>query len=392
MQAAHGQRAQQQRTEQTQSPPNQQSKSQQQAQQQQQHISLHEAMLLAQQAQALQIDPALQQLLSEPLRLSNPTSYHMQQSLAAAASKQTGPSGSNTLTIDPTLLGLGQLGGPHIKQELDNLDPSDFSIPPDFDINGAMLSTTGLNDSAGLMSPLSSSPLDPPDFDGIEDFTPRGSSSLNSSPPYGTSLELKPTFGGSSSGPGVRPLAGNFYSMSMPVQGTSGFNLEQIKMLGAQASSFAGFGGTGLNVAEAIDETEQKSSLEVINEKRRRRRESHNAVERRRRDNINEKIQELSTLLPEFQSSDPSQTKPNKGVILRKSVDTLRHLQALAAKQQERIQELEGVLQRILMETGVGEANLGLSVPLGTPMESLVPTSVNGNGGKGGGGDVDMVE
>lgn len=37
----------------------------------------------------------------------------------------------------------------------------------------------------------------------------------------------------------------------------------------------------------------------LASEKRRRRRESHNAVERRRRDNINEKISELATLIPE---------------------------------------------------------------------------------------------
>jgi hypothetical protein len=37
----------------------------------------------------------------------------------------------------------------------------------------------------------------------------------------------------------------------------------------------------------------------IANEKRRRRRESHNAVERRRRDNINEKIGELATLIPD---------------------------------------------------------------------------------------------
>lgn len=38
---------------------------------------------------------------------------------------------------------------------------------------------------------------------------------------------------------------------------------------------------------------------QIASEKRRRRRESHNAVERRRRDNINEKITELATLIPE---------------------------------------------------------------------------------------------
>ncbi len=110
----------------------------------------------------------------------------------------------------------------------------------------------------------------------------------------------------------------------------------------------------------------------MLNEKRRRRRESHNAVERRRRDNINEKINELSTLIPdcilmdqqsgssgsananpgvssfsaEFSTTDMSPEsmiggpggnnieedgnsahnglKANKGVILRKSVDYIR--------------------------------------------------------------------
>ena len=37
----------------------------------------------------------------------------------------------------------------------------------------------------------------------------------------------------------------------------------------------------------------------LANEKQRRRGESHNAVERRRRDNINEKTNELATLIPQ---------------------------------------------------------------------------------------------
>ncbi|KAF9896446.1 hypothetical protein BX616_007435 [Lobosporangium transversale] len=81
----------------------------------------------------------------------------------------------------------------------------------------------------------------------------------------------------------------------------------------------------------------------LMNEKRRRRRESHNAVERRRRDNINEKIQELSTLLPDIYVD--SANKPNKGVILRKSVDYIRHLQQLVSSQATRNQELEAQLQ-----------------------------------------------
>lgn len=58
-------------------------------------------------------------------------------------------------------------------------------------------------------------------------------------------------------------------------------------------------------------------------EKRRRRRESHNAVERRRRDLINEKIRELSQIVPDLIRDD----KLNKGVILTKSVDYILTLQ-----------------------------------------------------------------
>ncbi|KAG0353611.1 Myc-type, basic helix-loop-helix domain-containing protein [Gamsiella multidivaricata] len=95
-----------------------------------------------------------------------------------------------------------------------------------------------------------------------------------------------------------------------------------------------------------------------MNEKRRRRRESHNAVERRRRDNINEKIQELSTLLPDIYVD--SANKPNKGVILRKSVDYIRHLQQLVSSQATRNQELEAQLQAKnggASSTGAEDAN-----------------------------------
>ena len=50
-------------------------------------------------------------------------------------------------------------------------------------------------------------------------------------------------------------------------------------------------------------------------EKRRRRRESHNAVERRRRDNINERIAELSTLIPES-ILDPTGKFPSSSSVL----------------------------------------------------------------------------
>lgn len=92
-----------------------------------------------------------------------------------------------------------------------------------------------------------------------------------------------------------------------------------------------------------------RSRLALANEKRRKRRESHNAVERRRRDNINEKIQELAMLLPDEWLSDSAkagsmagmlsgtvsgsiggeedtkEVKANKGVILRNSVEYIKY-------------------------------------------------------------------
>lgn len=85
-------------------------------------------------------------------------------------------------------------------------------------------------------------------------------------------------------------------------------------------------------------------------------------VERRRRDNINEKIQELSTLLPECYVD--SANKPNKGVILRKSVDYIRHLQQLVASQANRNQELEAQLQgRSTNSSGIDESSNAAASP-----------------------------
>src|ERR1700692_1629069 len=81
------------------------------------------------------------------------------------------------------------------------------------------------------------------------------------------------------------------------------------------------------------------TSLQGIMEKRRRRRESHNAVERRRRDNINDRIHELGTLLPDLENDGIN--KPNKGYILRKSVEQIKSLQHEVTEYSQRIKELE---------------------------------------------------
>ncbi|KAF8067684.1 HLH-domain-containing protein [Lyophyllum atratum] len=64
------------------------------------------------------------------------------------------------------------------------------------------------------------------------------------------------------------------------------------------SAASGGAGNSGSTGGSGANGASDKQTL-LANEKRRRRRESHNAVERRRRDNINEKISELATLIPE---------------------------------------------------------------------------------------------
>ncbi|KAG1248472.1 hypothetical protein G6F68_013783 [Rhizopus microsporus] len=116
--------------------------------------------------------------------------------------------------------------------------------------------------------------------------------------------------------------------------------------------------------------------MQAMFEKKRKRRESHNAVERRRRDNINERIQgkgsnplwmdtnntkELSTLLPDhLLESVPASAnvmtvttgqsgtngKPiNKGTILKLSVDYIKELKEHVSDCKSKIKELEHLIE-----------------------------------------------
>ncbi|KAI9280697.1 helix-loop-helix DNA-binding domain-containing protein [Sporodiniella umbellata] len=87
-------------------------------------------------------------------------------------------------------------------------------------------------------------------------------------------------------------------------------------------------------------EVTQKKVAEIL-EKKQRRRESHNAVERRRRGNINDRIQELASLLP----SSREAVKLNKGAILRRSVEHIRQLHEELRQNQYRIYDLENTLE-----------------------------------------------
>ncbi|GAA5883752.1 hypothetical protein JCM3774_000578 [Rhodotorula dairenensis] len=73
---------------------------------------------------------------------------------------------------------------------------------------------------------------------------------------------------------------------------------------GASGPSNAGGSKKNKGLEDVLEEDDGKG--DHVTDKRRKRRESHNAVERRRRDNINDRIAELASLLPEaFQVGAP---------------------------------------------------------------------------------------
>ena len=94
--------------------------------------------------------------------------------------------------------------------------------------------------------------------------------------------------------------------------------------------------------------------------KDRQKKDNHNAIERRRRFNINDRIKELGTLLPK---QDP-EIRPNKGTILKCSVDYIEALQSDQIqwyKQRDvlsaRIAQLENCLRKhAISETEWGPA------------------------------------
>lgn len=312
--------------------------------------------------------------------LINPTTYHLQHSVPKPFNipqqKTTIPSQNffGTGSLNSSLYPTPSSNISHIKQEVDD---TFTNMQTDIDFN--------LNDPLNMMSPHPGSPLEiSPDFDGLDELNQRNSNSMANSP-YGTSplvisqpvnivgsnhyhnigeetvFESIPqinSFTGSTAAINVKggvtthltaPNINNgLYSMSMPVNGTNGSFFNQPSSYGSYAGDLALKSGS-FDFLEELDGNSKQ--LEILNEKRRRRRESHNAVERRRRDNINEKIHELSTLIPEHilnpNNGEGPVSKPNKGIILRKSVEYIKHLQALVEKQEAKNKELEEELEKL---------------------------------------------
>ncbi|KAJ7813447.1 hypothetical protein B0H14DRAFT_2853258, partial [Mycena olivaceomarginata] len=112
--------------------------------------------------------------------------------------------------------------------------------------------------------------------------------------------------------------------------------------------------GTSQGVESSNDEnTLPGTGFGPVDEKRRRRRESHNAVERRRRDNINLQISELAKLIPQYlfetDGDDPTEdlgvhkvgTGQNPSAFGQSMLILRRSLEQLATAQAVRRGELE---------------------------------------------------
>ncbi|KAJ2382986.1 hypothetical protein GGI05_005470 [Coemansia sp. RSA 2603] len=169
-----------------------------------------------------------------------------------------------------------------------------------------------------------------------------------------------------------------FQSMSLPTQsdwfdghlvqqhsigsalGPSSFTAQQLSS--SNADGMSPQNQTLMSLMENDDGAVSQKSEVFSYEKRRRRRESHNAVERRRRDNINDRIQELYSLLPEAMID--ANTKPNKGIILKKSVEYIRHLTQALQSQGIRIHELETGMSGQASLQNQSQATSGLAAML----------------------------
>ncbi|QLQ79071.1 hypothetical protein HG537_0B04190 [Torulaspora globosa] len=81
----------------------------------------------------------------------------------------------------------------------------------------------------------------------------------------------------------------------------------------------------------------------TADERLKRKREFHNAVERRRRELIKQKIKELGTIVPPSllnYDMNGKQVKPNKGIILNKTVEYLEYLLQVVEIQERRKKQL----------------------------------------------------
>ena len=167
----------------------------------------------------------------------------------------------------------------------------------------------------------------------------------------------------------------NFTSSSIPNRTNNFLSPPQKSSLGTSAPG-PGISGDDTQSQHGIDNSSKQLSKE---EKLKRRREFHNAVERRRRDLIKERIKDLGLLVPPsllnpqliavqtFQKTAQlnsneinellstikvKETKPNKSTILNKSVDYVNHLQYVLQQQEKAMEELSNKIDASIPQMG----------------------------------------
>ena len=102
--------------------------------------------------------------------------------------------------------------------------------------------------------------------------------------------------------------------------------------------------------------------------KKQKRRDSHNAVERRRRDNINDRIIEIGTLVPAGFGD-----KSNKGETLATALSYIRYLQGEQTALKTRLGSANKEIAR--MRAAINNKG-GVCLPAGCQMPDMLPMSV----------------
>lgn len=188
------------------------------------------------------------------------------------------------------------------------------------------------------------------------------------------------------------PNAANFTQTSI----SNALSLPQLYSLYGLGMSAPSASGDQVRKA-AVDPAGSKNLTQE--EKVKRRREFHNAVERRRRDLIKEKIKELGLLVPPLlltpqvcavqtlqkqphlalaeikellASVKVKETKPNKATILLTSVDYIRHLQYVLETQDRKREEIEAQISQLEQEATRGPS-LSRQDAFGAPTSEFNP-------------------
>lgn len=181
-------------------------------------------------------------------------------------------------------------------------------------------------------------------------------------PSYSSSIPYQiQQFGGPAaylSSPGVRSpssslRAGSYLSTSVR---NSSCNTPRTRH--ASISSSVTNGGDGILPGSVPPNMSHLSTEERL----KRKREFHNAVERRRRELIKQKIKELGAIVPPSLLNydlNGKQVKPNKGIILHKTVEYLEYLlQVLEAQDRKKAQLLKKLRELQDKEKSLKEASL----------------------------------